>query len=449
MTFLLPAGSPATTGVTLDAAASWTVVGAVAAAAAVLLGYGLWRGGGSPWGYRDPEGGGRARDLRIDLLRGLAITFVVLNHVTLASLWQLLTQETVGAVSGAELFVAISGVVLGIVYRARVAVGSLADAVLALLARAWKLYYTAVFVVLSVYLLALLPGTDGEVVTTYSETANSVTGEGDAPVYDLYPNIERFADYPVPGYVFRHVLLLEWGPWQFNVMGLYVVLLLVTPLLLWALVRRAWFVPLALSWALYAYNAVEPTRLLPSQFEDSFPLLTWQVLFVHGLVVGYHRERLLRWAGTAVGRAVVALIVVGALALAVFAWNNPYLAHAYDVRLGLVDESLFEAVYTGYFDRTYLEIGRLLNVFALLVAAYAFLTVFWRPVHRAVGWFLVPLGQATLYVFIAHVYFALLVGSLPGVGGDAVLLNTLVHTLVLVALWLMVRKRFLFRYVPR
>ena len=82
------------------------------------------------------------------------------------------------------------------------------------------------------------------------------------------------------------------------------------------------------------------------------------------------------------------------------------------------------------------------------MSLYALLTAFWQPLSRALGWFLVPLGQATLYVFVLQVYVALLVGNLPGVQ-DSLLLGTLVHTAVLALLWLAVRRRFLFRVVPR
>jgi hypothetical protein len=63
------------------------------------------------WGYNDTS----KRDSRVDMLRGAAIVFVVVNHLGLTSLFQLLTQEVVGFVSGAELFVLFSGLVVGMV----------------------------------------------------------------------------------------------------------------------------------------------------------------------------------------------------------------------------------------------------------------------------------------------------------------------------------------------
>ncbi len=424
-------------GTVLTGATAWAVTGGVGAVALVLLVVGLVR---PPAAWRYDKTG--PRDLRIDLMRGIAVVFVVLNHVNLPSLFQLGSQETIGVVSGAELFVALSGVVLGVVYRTRIERTDVLDATGALWRRAWLLYRTALVVVLVVFLVTLVPGVEGRVVTSF-------TDEGTGQTYGLYPNVERLLDYPVPGFVLRDILLLRLGPYQFNVIGLYVVLLALAPLLLAALRRRLVLPLLAASAGLYAWGLVHPTRIIGTQFEDPFPLLNWQVLFVLGLAAGWHRETLLAWSRRPVGRAVVALLVLGHLALLFFTWNNPYLSHAYDVRLGLVPDDTFLRLYADWFERRALEPGRLLDVVLVLVTLYALLSVYWRPVHRALGWFLVPLGQATLYVFVLHVFVALLVANVPGLDRGDVLLGTVAHAGTLAALWTMVRTRFLFRLVPR
>jgi hypothetical protein len=65
------------------------------------------------------------------------------------------------------------------------------------------------------------------------------------------------------------------------------------------------------------------------------------------------------------------------------------------------------------------------------------------------GWLLIPLGRAPLYVFTLQVFFALAVANVPGMGGSNVLLNTAGHATVLALVWLMVRHRFLFSVIPR
>ena len=56
------------------------------------------------------------RDLRIDWLRGLAMTCVIVDHSRLWSLLSWFTYERFWIVTAAEVFVVLSGVVLGTVY---------------------------------------------------------------------------------------------------------------------------------------------------------------------------------------------------------------------------------------------------------------------------------------------------------------------------------------------
>ena len=427
---------------TLSGAAPWTV-----GAAMVILLVALWQvprriNTATSWSYQDPS----TRDSRVDLLRGLAIVFVVVNHLGMASLFQLLTQEAVGFVSGAELFVLFSGLVVGMVYgpKAKEDFGRVVDLTSR---RAGKLYVTALAVLIGVFLLSLLPFFHTEALTTFVDQGTGGAGHGGAGrTYDLYAGMSSLFQFPVPPQVLPAIVLLQFGPWQFNVMGLYVVLLLASPLILAALNRgKAVWVLLA-TLAVYAVGAVTRFRILPSQFEDSFPLLVWQVLFVLGLVVGYYRRSIVAWLSAHTW--VVAACTAAAFALAFLSWGNPYLANNYDVRLALMPDASYRAMYDALFGRTYLAPGRLFNVLVLVVAAYAFLSAYWKPVERALGWFLIPLGRATLYVFIMHVVLIAVVTNIPALQQQSIFLNTAAYAVVLGLLWVMVRTRFLFRIIP-
>jgi hypothetical protein len=436
-----PSGRRPGGGRVLSRETSWILTGAAGAIVLVLALIGL---SGRPRRWRYPDDG--ERDERIDLLRGVAICFVVIDHLNIASLFALISQEAIGPVSGAELFVALSGMVVGIVYRPRAQLTVRGKVLFPMWARARKLYVTALAVVIGAYLTALLPVLDAKVLTTFTD--QSAGGAGGA-TYDLYDGFGGRFPWPAPGYFLRDILTLKLGPFQFNIMGLYVILLFVAPFLLRALKgHRAAFVLLG-SAALYAIDHVAHFRVFPSQFEDAFPLLTWQVLFVGGLVAGWYRGELLRFAGTRAGRAVVALCVVGFFAGLVFAATNPYLSNAYDARLSLLPAQPFTDLYDQAFTRTTLGLGRLTATVVVLVTLYAALTAFWTPIRRVLGPALIPLGQATLYVFVMHVAFALVVANVPLLEQGRVLPGTLAHALVLVALWVMVRRKFLFDVVPR
>ncbi|MFE7629595.1 OpgC domain-containing protein [Kocuria sp. NPDC057446] len=436
--------APAAAGAALDGAAAWSTALAALAVALVLCLLPQLRSV-RRWAYA----GASSRDVRIDMLRGMAIVFVVVNHVALTSLFQLLTQESIGVISGAELFVLLSGAVLGMVYGPRVK-DHLGDVVDRTSRRAWKLYVTALVVVLLVYALSRLPFLDATAVTTFTDQGTGAAGAGAAgTVYDLYAGLEGLTQFPVPAHLVPSLLLLQIGPWQFNIMGLYVILLALSPLVLAALARgRAWLV-LAISLGLYAVGTTTRFRLLPSQFENSFPLLVWQVLFVLGMVAGYYRHEIVAWFSAPSRRVLLVACVLLTVALAAFSWSSPYFTNAYDVRLALLPESTFRTVYDGFFGRTYLGIGRLVNVLLVIIAGYALLTAYWRPLERLLGWFLVPLGQATLYVFILHVFLILAAANIPALQQGDLWLNSAAYVVILGLLWVMVRTRFLFRIIPR
>jgi hypothetical protein len=415
-------------GVLVAAAALWLIPGRVRAA--------------RRWAYPEET----PRDSRVDMLRGLAIVFVVVNHLGMVSLFQLVTQEAIGFVSGAELFVLLSGLVLGMVYgpRAKENLGEVVDKAAK---RAGKLYATALVVVGIVFLIGLLPSFNAEALTTFTDQGTGAAGrDASGRNYDLYAGMDSILQFPVPPSVVPAILLLQFGPWQFNVMGLYIVMLLMSPAVLAALARgKALWVLLA-TFAVYFVGTFFRFRLLPSQFEDSFPLLVWQLLFVLGLVGGYYRRRLVDWLS---GHSwVVALCAGITVACAFLSWANPYLSSAYDFRLAILPDASYRALYDLLFGRTYLEPGRLLNVLALLVTAYALLTAYWKPLERALGWLLIPLGRATLYVFIVHVALIAVVSNIPWLHQGNILLNTLAYAVIVALLWVMVRARFLFRVIP-
>ncbi|RAX46211.1 OpgC domain-containing protein [Arthrobacter sp. AQ5-05] len=436
--------APVATGTALEGHTAWTVAAAVLAAALALCLLPLWRPV-REWAHA----GNSSRDARIDMLRGAAIIFVVVNHVGITSFFQLLTQESIGVVSGAELFVLLSGTVLGLVYGPRTK-DALGDVVDRTSKRAWKLYLTALVIVLIIFALSNLPFLNATALTTFTDQGTGAAGnEAAGTAYDLYAGMAGFFQFPVPDHLIPALFLLQVGPWQFNIMGLYVILLALSPLVLMLLSRGMVWLVLTVSLGLYILGISTQVRLLPSQFEDSFPLLIWQVLFVLGMVAGYYRRQVVAWFSHPRQRALLWACVLLAAALAIFSWTSPYFSNNYDIRLALLPEPTFRAVYDGFFGRTGLEPGRLLNVLLVIITGYAMLSAYWRPLERALGWFLIPLGQATLYVFILHVFMIIGVANIPALRQGNIWINTAASIVILALLWTMVKTRFLFRIIPR
>jgi len=377
-----------------------------------------------------------ARDDRIDLLRGLVMLVILVNHVALPSLFHVLSVEAVGVVTGAEAFVLLSGLILGVVHGPRFRSGAGRDATRRLLRRAWQLYAVAAVTSAVVYAVGLALGNAAASLTTYTDPRTQQT-------FSLYGNA------PDPAELAWGLVTLAYGPGALNVLGLYVALVLIAPALLWAL-RRGWWLPLlALSWAVYAAFHADPPRVLPSQSENAFPVLAWQVLFVHGVTAGYHRAQLGRFARGTWGRVTLGAAGALTLALAFFALNNPWYDIPGGLRLHLIPEDVYFDWYAGWFQRAKLGLGRVVNTFALLTVLYALLTVCWVPVERALGRLLIPIGRATLYVFVVHLAFVLLAAQFPALQRGHVLLNTAAHAAVIAVTWWLVTRRVLFRVIPR
>src|SRR5947209_17207026 len=95
------------------------------------------------------------RDLRIDWLRGLAMTCVIVNHSRMSSLLSWFSYERFWVVTAAEVFVVLSGVVLGMVYGRRLARDGWLVVVRGLSRRAVLLYVSFIAVTVSLLLISL------------------------------------------------------------------------------------------------------------------------------------------------------------------------------------------------------------------------------------------------------------------------------------------------------
>src|SRR5262249_48221139 len=145
--------------------------------------------------------------------------------------------------------------------------------------------------------------------------------------------------------------------------------------------RVGWRRPLAASWALYAFHQIFPHSLTSAGFEAVFPILAWQILFVHGIAVGYYRDSIAgsirQWPrGLAVAASVAAAVFM------LFALSNPLADGPSWLRIGLFSPESFTHLYERYFALSDLGIGRLLNLAVALPLAYALLTWCW-PIARA------------------------------------------------------------------
>jgi len=356
-----------------------------------------------------------ARDVRIDWLRGFAMVCVIVDHSKRSSLLSWFSYQRFWVVTAAEVFVVLSGIVLGTVYGARLVRYGPLSVTRRLLRRALVLYLAFVAVTLSILGLALA-GVDVSAVTTWDPTA-----------------INWFLDpRTMTGHDWRDLLMLRYGPWAFEIVGLYVWLVIVAVPCLLALSAVGWRPLVAVSWGVYLWYRLSPQQVTASEFESVFPILAWQLLFVHGIVIGYYRDRL----GAIVARCpkpIPIAIVSACVAFMGFALSNPTVDGPAWLHWRLVSPQAFVNVYERYFSLSDLGIGRILNLAVALPTAYVLLS--WRRLEVLVGPLravLVTLGRGSLGAFVLHVYGLLLLAHVPE--SDQLWINTIVQLLLIVAI---------------
>jgi hypothetical protein len=361
------------------------------------------------------------RDAPLDLLRGLAMVILVVNHLGLESA---LGHVTTAVLSAAEVLVAVSGVVVGIVFGRRWLVEGARATTAMLLRRSRKLYVASVVVVATVGALTLVPGLATEALT-------------------VSPNVQPARDaYAFDGVVrtLIAIVVLEAGPWQFNILGFFIAALALAPAVLWALGRGWWPAVVAASWVVFTAGRHWDVDVLPTQSERPFPFLVWQVLFVNGIVLGWHREQLARRLRRH-RRLVCGAILVIAVGFAGVQLGGPAVAEA----------GAWAKWEAEHFHKGSLDIARLAAMVSIAAAIYLGLRRWADSAERILGPLLLPLGRNSFYVFIMHVFVCLAVASIPALAGGGLGLvgNTVVQLACLALLWMMVKRRFLFRVVPR
>jgi hypothetical protein len=350
-------------------------------------------------------------------MRGLAMTCVIVNHSKLPSLLSWFSYERFWVVTAAEVFVVLSGVVIGMVYGRRLAVHGWRAVAHGLGKRVVLLYATFVGVTVSILALAAL-GVD---------VRSLAAPGGRSPAWFVSPGMMNAVAW-------RDVLQMHVGPWAFEIIGLYVWLVAAAVPCFIVLRYAGWRPLLAASWALYLWYRVHPQAMTMAGFESAFPLMSWQLLFVHGVAIGYHRAAVAAFTDRLPTFARPLAIVVTA-GFAIFACCNPWANGPAWLQLPLLSTERFAHVYGTYFGLSELGAGRLANLAVALplgIGALSHVTV--RPFARL----FVTLGQRSLGAFVLHTYGLLLLAHLPlpeGIIATTLVQVAFVLTLVFLLNW--------------
>jgi len=252
----------------------------------------------------------------IDFWRGFALLSIFANHLS-DNVFAALTHRNFGFSDAAELFVFLAGISVALAYGRRFLAGEVWHAVRGAYRRMLNLYIVQIAV--SLIGIAVL------ITAAILLDDDDFTGDADRDVV---------LEAPLRSIVALFGLAHQFG--FFNILPLYIVLLLIAPALL-ALARFDRRLMLAVSAALYvasrAFSWHLPTWPLEGQW--FFNPFAWQLVFAIGVFVGLRHDqppayrRGLHWACGAFV-AVSAFVVTDGLSLWPGLWNGLRGAFDYD-----------------------------------------------------------------------------------------------------------------------
>ena len=231
---------------------------------------------------------------------------------------------------------------------------------------------------------------------------------------------------------------------------MYTFLMLAAPFGLWLLVKGRTHVLLAVSGALWLAFQIFPAAIQvpwPIVGNTTFNLAAWQLLFFCAMAIGFHRDELARKFG-ALPR-VPYMVFMGVLLAWLIQANATYSSILTRLVPGLDTTPLTSELFL----KSALGPGRLIASAILFQFAFFAVTILWKPIAAAFGWLLLPLGQSALYGYTLHVVIiGLFYEVLPYLPGNVTAmgtLNTALQLSVILAIWVMIQRRFLFAVVPR
>ncbi len=240
----------------------------------------------------------RNRDVRLDVLRGLALLIIFVDHIP-GILFSGLTPQAFGYADAAEAFVIIAGLSAYQAYNGKMTDIGIVRGSLPIFNRVWQLYVTHLALVM------LVAGIAAYAARRFSD-----------PNYMEALGLDVFVADPTLAIV--GVMTLTFLPNFLDILPLYMVVLAALPLVLLAL-RVHWLLPLSLSFGLYVLAQVTGLNLPNIQASRVwfFNPLAWQFIFVVGVVLA-HLSATGRLDGLFRRKKLVASITLLAAAYAVF-----------------------------------------------------------------------------------------------------------------------------------
>lgn len=282
------------------------------------------------------------RDQRLDMFRGLALAMIFINHVP-GNVFEAYTSRNFGFSDAAEAFVLMSGIAAGLAYSPAFGARPIWPAVLRVWARARHLYV----VHLAITLISLAIFAAGALWFGAYELLEKI-------------NIPPIFAHPLEAMIGVPALTHQLG--YLNILPLYAVLMVSAPIPLFF--GQRWPMPtLAVSVGLWVVAGQFRLNLpnYPTSGGWFFNPLSWQLIFVIGLLSGMFMKRGARFVPQSRGLLAVASLVV----LSVLLWMKiPAVGDLGRQGLGALSK-LGLPFYVTWSDKTFLALPRLIHALAI------------------------------------------------------------------------------------
>ncbi|KRQ16528.1 OpgC domain-containing protein [Bradyrhizobium manausense] len=318
------------------------------------------------------------RDLRLDLLRGLGLWMIFLDHIP-DDVVAWLTLRNYGFSDAAEFFVFISGYLLGFIYVPIVAAGQFLPALKRLWLRAWQMYVA--------HLLLFL---------AFTAQIARAARKWDNPMYKDEFNVANFLAHPDE--LIGKALTLQYKPVDLDVLPLYISLVLVSPFVVWCLVRRP-NLTLAGSILLYLLARYFDWNLpsYPKGATWYFNPFAWQLMFFFGAWCGCGAVAQI---SKIIQSRIVFAVAIGWIAFAlviVMSWHSAFLE-------SLIPKWMIKLIYP--IDKTDLDMLRFTHFLALAVIVSRYLNKDWEGLKSKWLRPLVLCGRHSLPLFCLGVFLS-------------------------------------------
>jgi hypothetical protein len=318
------------------------------------------------------------RDLRLDLLRGLGLWMIFLDHIP-DDVVSWMTMRNYGFSDAAEFFVFISGYLAGFIYGPIIASGNFLPALKRLWLRSWQMYVAHILLFL-----------------TFTAQIARTARKWDNPMYKDEFNVANFLAHPDE--LIGKALTLQYKPVDLDVLPLYISLVAASPFVVWCMVRRP-NLTLVGSVVLYILARYFDWNLpsYPKGTTWYFNPFAWQLIFFFG-----------SWCGIgAVGqlREILKSRIVYAVAIAwllfafvvVMSWHSPFLE-------SLIPKWMIKRIYP--IDKTDLDMLRFTHFCAIAFIVSRYLNRDWKGLKSIWLRPLVLCGQHSLPLFCLGVFLS-------------------------------------------